>query len=137
MIAAKTLVKPFVKWAGEKKQLVSELVESHLSREYDTKHNLYYEPFVGGGALLFALQPKRAIINDINTELINCYKVIRDSVDELIDDLRKHEYEKNYLYTIREWVRNKDYKDKTLVERASRIIFLNKTCFNGLYRVNC
>jgi DNA adenine methylase len=75
MVASKTLVRPFVKWAGGKRQLVSKLVESHLPREYDTKQNLYYEPFVGGGALLFNLQPKRTIINDINTEVINCYKV--------------------------------------------------------------
>jgi DNA adenine methylase len=136
MIASKTLVKPFVKWAGGKKQLVPELLESHIPKEYNTKYNSYYEPFLGGGALLFALQPERAIINDINTELINCYKVIRDSVDELIDDLKRHENEKDYFDAIREWDRNKDYKDKTLVQKASRIIFLNKTCFNGLYRVN-
>jgi len=136
MIASKTLVKPFVKWAGGKRQLVPELLENHIPKEYNTKYNSYYEPFLGGGALLFALQPERAIINDINTELINCYKVIRDLVDELTDDLKRHENEKDYFDAIREWDRNKDYKDKTLVQKASRIIFLNKTCFNGLYRVN-
>ena len=136
MIASKTLVKPFVKWAGGKRQLVPELLENHIPKEYNTKYNSYYEPFLGGDALLFALQPERAIINDINTELINCYKVIRDLVDELTDDLKRHENEKDYFDAIREWDRNKDYKDKTLVQKASRIIFLNKTCFNGLYRVN-
>jgi len=122
MISANKPVRPFLKWAGGKRQLVPALVASHLPKEYDTSYNSYYEPFIGGGALLFTLQPKN--------------KVIKNSVNELIDDLKKHENEKNYFYAIREWDRNKDYKDKTPVQRASRIIFLNKTCYNGLFRVN-
>lgn len=82
------------------------------------------------------MQPKKAVINDINRELINCYEVIRDSVDELIDELKSHQNEKNYYYAIRDWDRNENYKCKTSVQRASRIIFLNKTCYNGLFRVN-
>ncbi len=136
MMLANKPVRPFVKWVGGKRQLVPELVASHLPKGYDPSDNSYFEPFVGAGALLFTLQPKRAVINDINTELINCYKVIRDSVDELIEDLRRHEYEKNYFYEIRKWDRNKSYKEKTPVQRASRLIFLNKTCYNGLFRVN-
>ncbi|AFZ15533.1 DNA adenine methylase (plasmid) [Crinalium epipsammum PCC 9333] len=136
MNAVNKQLKPFLKWAGGKRQLIPALVSSYLPKKYDINYNSYYEPFVGGGALLFSLQPKKAVINDINTELINCYKVIRDSVDELIDDLKRHENEKNYFYAIREWDRNKDYKHKNLVQRASRIVFLNKTCYNGLFRVN-
>ena len=135
MIAEFQLARPFVKWAGSKRQLLPTL-EEHLPKEYKNGLNLYYEPFLGGGSLLFALQPKKAVINDINTELINCYRVIKDSVDELIDELRKHEYEKNHFYAIRDWDRNKNYQEKTPVQRASRTIFLNKTCFNGLHRVN-
>jgi DNA adenine methylase len=136
MASANKLVKPFLKWAGGKRQLIPTIVANHLPKEYSIKANTYYEPFIGAGALLFALEPKKAVINDINAELINCYKVIRNSVDDLIDDLGRHENESNYFYAIRAWDRNKDYKSKTLVQRASRIIFLNKTCYNGLFRVN-
>jgi DNA adenine methylase len=135
MIAELQLTRPFVKWAGSKRQLITTLL-SHLPKEYKSNLNFYYEPFLGGGTLLFVLQPKKAVINDINFELINGYQVIKDSVNELIDDLKQHEYEKDYFYKIREWDRNKNYQDKTPVQRASRTIFLNKTCFNGLYRVN-
>lgn len=132
MTAGNKLVRPFLKWAGGKRQLIPTIIGNHVPQKY----NVYYEPFIGGGALLFALQPKNAVINDINSELINCYEVIRDSLDELIDDLKRHENEKNYYYAIRDWDRKKSYKQKTKVERASRIIFLNKTCYNGLFRVN-
>jgi len=136
MITEDRPLRPFVKWVGGKRQLVKELVESHFPKGYDTNCNSYYEPFLGGGALLFTLKPKKAVINDINTELMNCYQVIRDLVAELIEDLKRHENELNYFYEIRNWDRNEDYKCKTPVQRASRFIYLNKTCFNGLYRVN-
>ncbi|KAF3887979.1 MULTISPECIES: DNA adenine methylase [Nostocales] len=136
MVSVNKLVKPFLKWAGGKRQLIPSIIANHLPKDFNTKDNTYFEPFIGGGALLLALQPKKAVINDINTELINCYQVIRDSVDELIKDLEKHENEKNYYYAIRNWDRGEDYKYKTPVQRASRIIFLNKTCYNGLFRVN-
>ncbi|MCP6760869.1 MAG: DNA adenine methylase [Fischerella sp. CENA71] len=132
MVSVNKLVKPFLKWVGGKRQLVPDIIANHLPQHYNT----YYEPFIGGGALFFSLQPQKAVINDSNAELINCYKVIRDSVDELIEDLKKHENHKTYYYFIRDWDRNKDYQSKTPVERASRIIFLNKTCYNGLFRVN-
>jgi len=132
MSSMNQLVRPFLKWAGGKRQLISTIVANHLPNKY----NRYYEPFIGGGALVFALQPKKAVINDSNSELINCYEVVRDSLDELIDDFQRHENEKNYYYAIRDWDRNENYKDKTPVQRASRIIFLNKTCYNGLFRVN-
>ncbi len=100
------------------------------------KFNTYFEPFVGGGAVLFDIQPKKAIVNDVNLELIATYKVIRDAVDELIEDLSKHKNEKDYFYTLRELDRMPEYKTWPSVKRASRLIYLNKTCYNGLFRVN-
>ena len=125
------LIKPFLKWAGGKRQLIPTLL-AHLPKKY----NVYYEPFVGGGALLFAVQPKQAVINDVNSELINCYKVIKNSLNELIEELKSYENDKTYYYTVRNWDRDEEYEHKTPIERAARIIFLNKTCFNGLFRVN-
>lgn len=119
--------KPFVKWAGGKRQLVNILL-SNVPNSF----NRYFEPFVGGGALLFELQPQKAVISDINEELINAYKVIRDNVEELINNLKKHKNTKEYYYAIRAI----NPKTLTPVERASRFIYLNKTCFNGLYREN-
>lgn len=126
------LVRPFLKWAGGKRQLLPE-IKKYIPQKYNT----YYEPFLGGGAVLFDLQPNNATINDSNSELINCYEVIRNSLEELIEDLKKHENEESYYYKMRELDRNKTYKDKyDLVQRASRILYLNKTCYNGLFRVN-
>lgn len=126
------LVRPFLKWAGGKRQLLPE-IKKYVPKKYNT----YYEPFLGGGAILFNLQPKIATINDSNAELINCYEVIRDSLDELIKDLKKHENEESYYYEMRELDRTNTYKDNyDKVKRASRILYLNKTCYNGLFRVN-
>lgn len=126
------LVRPFLKWAGGKRQLVPE-IKSYVPKKYNT----YYEPFVGGGALLFELQPPKATISDSNSELINCYEVIRNSLDELINYLREHENEESYYYSIRNWDRKFDeYKRMSPAIRASRIVYLNKTCYNGLFRVN-
>ena len=95
------------------------------------------EPFLGGGAVLFSIQPSKAIVNDLNSDLITVYEVIRDDVEELIDNLKKHENSSEYFYTIRDMDRNKEtYAAMSKVERASRLIYLNKTCFNGLFRVN-
>jgi DNA adenine methylase len=125
------LARPFLKWAGGKRQIVTDL------KKYSPKKiGVYYEPFVGGGALLLATQPPRAVINDSNSELINCYITIRDHLDDLIEELRKHKNEEDYYYEIREWDRREDFKEKSSVEKAARIIFLNKTCYNGLFRVN-
>ncbi len=126
------LVRPFLKWAGGKRQLLPE-IKKYIPKKYNT----YYEPFLGGGAILFELQPKNATINDSNTELINCYEVIRDSLDNLIMDLRTHKNEETYYYAMRELDRSDTYKDDyDKVKRASRILYLNKTCYNGLFRVN-
>lgn len=127
------LVTPFLKWVGGKRQLMPSIVE-HLPE--NIKEYKYIEPFIGGGAVLFNLQPKNAIINDYNEELINVYQVIKNNLDELITDLKKHKNEADYFYSIRSLDRNDEFKKLTTVQRASRIIFLNKTCFNGLYRVN-
>lgn len=126
------LAAPVLKWVGGKRQLMSE-IEKVLPKTYTT----YYEPFIGGGAVLFELQPKKAVINDVNGELINLYNVIKDDVELLIEDLKKHENTPEYFYSIRELDRKKDkYENLSDVEKASRIVYLNKTCFNGLFRVN-
>ncbi|MFM6195370.1 MAG: DNA adenine methylase [Planktothrix sp.] len=130
------LVKPFLKWAGGKRQLLPEI------RKYLPKNigkTTYFEPFLGGGALLFELQPKTAIVNDKNKELINCYQVIKDSVEELIQALQNHKqnHSEEYYYHLRQLDRfKKKYNQLSNIEKAARIIYLNKTCYNGLFRVN-
>lgn len=126
------LVAPVVKWVGGKRQLLKDITQ-YIPQEYST----YYEPFLGGGAVLFDLQPAKAVVNDINEELINVYETIRDDVEGLIADLEKHKNEAEYFYMIREKDRDREkYNQLSKVERASRIIYLNKTCYNGLFRVN-
>lgn len=119
--------RPFVKWAGGKRQLLSILTQSSPN-----SFNRYFEPFIGGGAFLFSQLPERATIADVNPELINCYQVIRDDVEALIRSLKLHKNNEKHFYE----VRAKDIKKLTPVQRASRFIYLNKTCFNGLYREN-
>ncbi len=127
------LVMPIVKWVGGKRQLISE-IEKRLPK---SKFNTYYEPFFGGGAVLFYLQPKKAVINDINEDLIGTYKVVKENVSELLESLKKHKNESDYFYALRDKDRNKIIFSKlSEVEKASRLIYLNKTCYNGLYRVN-
>ena len=130
------MLKPIVKWAGGKRQLLSELIP--LIEELRPRDSTYVEPFVGGGAVLFKLQPIRALINDLNFDLINVYNVVRDHVEELISMLKIHEFNhcKEYFYMIRALDRSKHYGSMNNVERAARIIYLNRTCYNGLYRVN-
>ena len=127
------LVMPFVKWVGGKRQLLSILSELLPSGRI----NSYCEPFVGGGALLFHLQPSIAYVNDINSELINVYNVIIHNVDGLILELSHFENTRDIFYDVRSWDRDKfKYSSLSDIQRAARIIFLNRTCFNGLYRVN-
>lgn len=126
------LVAPVLKWVGGKRQLLDTL-EPLLP----SKISSYCEPFVGGGALLFSIQPRIAYINDINSDLINVYTVIRDNVDELIAYLMTFKNESEYFYSVRDWDRNKEsYIKLSNIEKAARIIYLNKTCYNGLFRVN-
>lgn len=122
---------PLVKWVGGKRQLMPDLLKN-----MPTSFNRYFEPFIGGGALFFELQPYNAYISDMNEELINLYCVVRDNVFELITDLNKHKSTKEYYLKIRNLDRTNKYKKLTNVQRASRFIYLNRTCFNGLYRVN-
>ncbi|MDN5348529.1 MAG: adenine methylase [Clostridia bacterium] len=119
--------RPFLKWAGGKGQLLEQF-KPLFPKQYER----YIEPMVGGGAVFFFLQPEKAILMDLNAELMEVYRVVRDNVEELIADLEKHKNEKDYYYAIR----NLDPGKLTPVERASRLIYLNKTCYNGLYRVN-
>ena len=130
------LVKPYLKWAGGKRQLLPQIKDHLPTQMCDLK---YYEPFVGGGALFFDLQPKRAVINDNNKQLILTYEVIRDNVDDLIELLNEHKahHGEEYYYKVREQDRDAETFEKlTNVQKAARIIYLNKTCYNGLYRVN-
>ena len=127
------LAQPFLKWAGGKRQLLPAIKEF-----LPQKFTQYYEPFIGAGAVLFFLQPKKSVVNDTNRELINCYRVIKDNPEELLKLCQQHKEKnsKEYYYWLREQDRKDDFKDKRQVERAARIIYLNKTCFNGLFRVN-
>jgi DNA adenine methylase len=126
------LVMPVVKWLGGKRQLLPTLVPL-LPDQFSN----YCEPFFGGGAMFFWIQPMRAIVNDINSDLMQVYEVIRDDVENLISELEKNKNESEYFYKIRVLDRNKDsYNKLSPAEKASRVIFLNKTCFNGLFRVN-
>lgn len=126
------LASPILKWVGGKRQLLPEI------RKYIPKKiSIYYEPFLGGGAVLFDIQPKKAIVNDVNSELINLYQIVKNDVDALIKDLAKHKNEADYFYEVRTWDREPNiYRNLTNIERASRIHYLNKTCYNGLFRVN-
>ena len=126
------LVSPVVKWVGGKRQLLDQIIPLLPNRITS-----YCEPFLGGGAVLFSIQPHKAIVNDLNGDLIIVYKVIKEQVDELIISLQKHENTQDYFYKIRDLDRDKRvYQDLSDVEKASRLIYLNKTCYNGLFRVN-
>ena len=129
-------LKPFLKWAGGKRQLLGEIIE----RIPHTFEN-YIEPFLGGGAVLFALQPKRALINDINASLIHTYMTIASEPQQFIVkikelDSRIAEGGKEYYYFIRELYNGKLMREEFDLELAALFVFLNKHCFNGLYRVN-
>jgi DNA adenine methylase len=125
--------RPFLKWAGGKRQLLPE-IRKYVPREFGT----YFEPFVGAGAVLFDLQHSPAVINDANEELINCYRVIKSNPEELIRLAGKHEWNdsKDYFERLRALDRKPGLHMLSPEERAARVIYLNKTCFNGLYRVN-
>lgn len=131
-MARSKLVSPVVKWAGGKRQLLDEILPRMPRRI-----SLYCEPFLGGGAVLFARQPKNAMVNDLNGDLMLVYEVIRDDVEALICSLRQHENTAEYFYRIREFDRDKEfYRSLSRVEKASRLLYLNRTCYNGLFRVN-
>lgn len=126
------LVMPVVKWVGGKRQLLP-ILTPLLPERFTT----YCEPFLGGGAMLFWRQPNQAIVNDINGDLILMYEVIRDNVEDLIAELETHINESEHFYEVRDWDRNREFYDAlTNIQKAARIIYLNKTCYNGLFRVN-
>lgn len=125
-------MKPILKWVGGKRQLMNEIV-SRLPENY----NNYYEPFLGGASVLLALNPEVSFVNDINPELINVYNTVKNNHEELINLLKEHKNESDYFYEVRSIDRDiKKYRKLSSIEKASRIIYLNKTCYNGLYRVN-
>lgn len=126
--------KPFIKWVGGKQKIIKELL-NRLPNDKDFEN--YIEPFAGGSALLYRINFKKAIINDINSELINTYKQIKHHPDEVYKLLSTYKNNEDYYYKIREKDRDINYlNNNTDIERAARFIYLNKTCFNGLYRVN-
>ena len=126
------LVAPVLKWVGGKRQLLDVLTPL-----LPDKITTYCEPFVGGGALFFDLQPKTAYVNDINDELIRVYTVIKNDVEALITALQGFKNEAEYFYSVRDWDRDKNkYTSFSDVQKAARILYLNKTCYNGLFRVN-
>ena len=122
--------KPFVKWAGGKTQLLPELLK-HIP-----KYTTYFEPFGGGGALFFALKSPMSFISDINEELINCYEMVADYHKVIITTIQSMPVDENFFYQLREADRKPNFKSRNRIWRAARFIYLNKTCYNGLYRVN-
>ncbi len=124
---SKQQTKPILKWAGGKHQLWKEIV-----RHIPHKYGKYIEPFFGGGAVFFGLLPDKAILSDSNPDLINFYTIVRDNVEDLIDSLKDYKNEEDFYYE----VRSQNPSESTKLERAARTLYLNKTCFNGLYRVN-
>ncbi len=131
--------KPFLKWAGGKRGLIKQLFA-----KFPTEFNNYHEPFLGGGAVFFELysrgmlEGKKAYLSDINSELINTYQIVKNNPEKLITELvhYKNNHDKELYYKTRELDRSNNFKTLPKLERAARFIYLNKTCFNGLYRVN-
>ena len=129
-----TKITPFVKWAGGKRQLLEDI------RKYiPTSYNRYFEPFLGGGAVLFDIQPEKAVINDINKQLINVYEQLKHNSNDVISVIKEFEKEestKEFYYSLREKYNQKITENIFDAECAGLFIWINKHCFNGLYRVN-
>ncbi len=123
--------RPFLKWAGGKRQILNQ-IDPFLPKDFE----FYIEPFVGGGALFFYLLPEKAILIDKNPVLINSYRVIKENVEELIELLGNHKNEEDYYYKMRNADRTPDFRNWSDIKKASRTIYLNRCCYNGLYRVN-
>lgn len=117
----------FLKWAGSKRRLAQTLA-GRMPQTYGR----YFEPFLGAGALFFTARPKNAVLSDINSELINCYQTVQHHLDELLADLERHANTLDYFSR----TRSLDPAELSPIQRASRFIYLNRTCYNGLYRVN-
>jgi len=121
--------RPFIKWVGGKRSILPELTK-RLPDNYDA----YHEPFLGGGALYFSVQPKEAFLSDVNFHLVLTFKTVRDDVEGLISELKEHVAQHNKKYFLK--ARKSLFKEKNATKIAGLFIYLNKTCFNGLYRVN-
>lgn len=128
--------KPFVKWVGGKRQLIKQFRDMNLYPPYafNLEKATYFEPFVGGGAMFFNLLPKKAVLSDMNLELVTTYNVIKEDVDGLIKKLKEHKNKNSKEYFLK--VRAQDVLKLSDVNIAARFIYLNRTGFNGLYRVN-
>ena len=126
--------KPFVKWVGGKRQLLAQfrLMNLYPPEKFDSQTGRYFEPFVGGGAVFFDLLPETAYLSDLNNELVVTYNVIKNDVENLIKSLKKHKLDKEYFLEIRA----QNPEKLSNINIASRFIYLNRTCFNGMYRVN-
>lgn len=131
------MAKPFIKWVGGKTQLLEQL-EKHTPEKFGS----YFEPFLGGGALFFALKPEKAVINDLNSRLINLYRFLRNDIDKLVSELKfleskylvlNHEQRKDFYYKMRD-IYNSTQDES--IRQSAILLFLNKTCFNGIYREN-
>lgn len=129
-------MEPILKWAGGKRQLLAALKSFVPIDECKTAR--YFEPFIGGGSLCFNLELPNVVINDLNPEIINVYQQIYDNPELLIAELKKHQqrHSKEYFYKVREWDRKPSFSKLSALKRAARVIYLNRTCYNGLYRVN-
>jgi DNA adenine methylase len=131
--------RPFLKWAGGKGQLLPD-----LTRRLPPRFARYHEPFVGGGAFFFSLWnsgmlTEGGVLSDLNRDLIACYRTVRDHAEELIEALEAHKphfNDREYFYEVRGWDRQPGFAQRSGVEQAARMIFLNRTCYNGLYRLN-
>src|SRR5213593_1462933 len=119
-------MQPFLKWAGGKRWLVPRVLKSL------PPFRTYYEPFLGGGSVFFALEPARAVLADSNWDLINCYRRVRSNCEDLIRVLRRLKADDKTYYRVRE----RFWEERDPVKRAAEFIYLNKRCWNGLYRVN-
>ncbi|MBE8182985.1 MAG: DNA adenine methylase [Candidatus Portiera sp.] len=126
-----TVCKPVLKWVGGKRQLISD-----IQKNLPSNYNSYFEPFIGGGALFFHLKKTGCHINDFNEDLVNVYEVVKKQPHKLIASLKEHKNTEEHYYETRALDRNSEFSKMSAVEKASRFIFLNRTGFNGLYRVN-
>ena len=131
-------MEPILKWAGGKRQLLKHLLPYINEDRLNPTNGFFYEPFFGGGSLLFSLEWPRVVINDFNPEIANVYQQVKDHPKELVELLRQFSTKPNRdeYYRIRDWDRQDSYRTRSQLEKAARIIYLNRTCFNGLYRVN-
>lgn len=134
MIEKKPIL-PIIKWAGGKKRIATVITDKIASFSIGT----YFEPFLGGGAIMFSLLPSKAVGIDSNSELINMYQVVKEHPKELIESLKKEFvpfHNPDFFYQVRAWDREDCYLNRPAVQRAARLIYLNRTCYNGLWRVN-